>query len=270
MAHQDLQRGLRAPGGHPVGAHFADLEGEELRVRVDRCLRGQACPGCAVWSPDPGEGQRRLRRLRRQRIPGSSADEATPVGAVPRCVNRSDRTFLVGAAIAAASAGLLAAKALQQPACPDPVPFALSTGARYCWEPASGDFDHYATQVSLDGGPWSLGPQSIGQEHEVSLPAGNLLRPGTALRLRAGAALAPKPNVQVIYSWSESSDPVPVSKPADLDGDGQVGLQDFGSFRACFGSRAVECSASDLNADGMVGIPDFMLFRLQFGRPTGG
>ncbi len=58
----------------------------------------------------------------------------------------------------------------------------------------------------------------------------------------------------------------------DLNNDNVVGIPDFNTFRACFGSMQGQPNYDpdcDLNCDGAVGIPDFNTLRSFFGRAPG-
>ena len=57
--------------------------------------------------------------------------------------------------------------------------------------------------------------------------------------------------------------------PADVDGDGGVGLGDWELFAPCIGGPAASigkgCASADLNCDGVVDLRDAQIFLLSFG-----
>ncbi len=66
---------------------------------------------------------------------------------------------------------------------------------------------------------------------------------------------------------------VPAAKPADFDQDGDVDLEDFAAFQACFNGPnappAVGCSVpADLDGDGDVDLVDFSRFQACFNGPN--
>lgn len=62
------------------------------------------------------------------------------------------------------------------------------------------------------------------------------------------------------------SEPSPVS-PADFDGNGQVGLDDYFLLIAAFGQSAVSSNEKfDLNRDGQIDLQDFFIFAEKFGK----
>jgi len=66
----------------------------------------------------------------------------------------------------------------------------------------------------------------------------------------------------------DSADPIwiagEVTCPADLDEDGNVGINDFLALLAAWGPCGVECPA-DLDGDGDVGINDFLALLAAWG-----
>ncbi len=57
---------------------------------------------------------------------------------------------------------------------------------------------------------------------------------------------------------------------ADIDGDGVLGIVDFGQFRNTFGKTSSMPGFDprfDYDADGVIGIIDFGQFRARFGKP---
>jgi len=56
----------------------------------------------------------------------------------------------------------------------------------------------------------------------------------------------------------------PASCPGDLDGDGEVNVNDFILFNSAFGTSCSPCNA-DLDGDGLVGVNDFLFLNSFFG-----
>lgn len=78
----------------------------------------------------------------------------------------------------------------------------------------------------------------------------------------------------IIYLTNVSAVPPGPEIAGDIDGDGDVDLQDFASFSVCFGADVemppegcspADAAASDLDGDGIVDLVDFATFAGNFG-----
>lgn len=70
----------------------------------------------------------------------------------------------------------------------------------------------------------------------------------------------------VCGAWSELSQPMSLNRSADFNGDGSVGVPDYGRFGRMVGEQDLE---ADLNGDTVVGIPDFGEFAEHYGSCVG-
>ncbi len=57
----------------------------------------------------------------------------------------------------------------------------------------------------------------------------------------------------------------------DTNGDGLVGVTEFGQFRSSFGKQSTDVGYNplfDFESDGVIGVADFGQFRNRFGKPA--
>jgi len=115
----------------------------------------------------------------------------------------------------------------------------------------------YAGTLPLDGA-YSFGPYTDLYVLDVSRAPGE---PGFVLAHYEGAGSSPAISEGVLYTIGQAGLHAFRDRVGDLDLDGDVDLDDYGTFQACFsgpgGGSAGGCSSADLDGDGDVDLIDF-------------